>query len=306
MHQKKKDQANTCISHNFYQQKSNIQSDIMSIALIRNCVFFFLVVGIIRSVPFLVKKLHHVVKKNKQHEHDVVLEAANLSLREHADEQEQERKKIVELDNVKLELLELREKYEKWEAANLSLREKVDEFETSFREKNKTEDAREMAEENDAMKTQLELAYYNIYVLEKKKNKDFPEEKQRACDILPLIHLSIADKIDIGRILSYRNFNAMFPMTLPTGQICVFSFNDQPFISNNDVHIRFTRYINSSYPYPSEVRVFVYNITKNTSIIEESDMNQYLSLLFDVIDDADAEKKRLEDRNKILHRLEQS
>ena len=297
MHQKKKDQANTCISHNFYQQKSNIQSDIMSIALIRNCVFFFLVVGIIRSVPFLVKKLHHVVKKNKQHEHDVVLEAANLSLREHADEQEQERKKIVELDNVKLELLELREKYEKWDAANLSLREKVDEFETSFREKNKTEDAREMAEEKEAMKTQLELAYYNIYVLEKKKNKDFPEEKQRACDILPLIHLSIADKIDIGRILSYRNFDLTFPV--PNDSYSNF-FYGPPFTKNNDMYVRFLRRVVYT------IHAHIYNITKNTSVIDVSDMNQYLSLLFDVIDDVDAEKKRLEDRNKILHRLEQS
>ena len=143
----------------------------MTMALIRNCVIFFLVIGIIRSVPFLIKKLH--VKKNK-HKHEVVLDGTSLSLLEHADEKER----------VKLELLELREKCEKGEAANISLREKVDEFETSFREKNKTEDAREMAEENEAMKTQLELAYYNIYVLEKKKNKDFPEEKQRACDIL--------------------------------------------------------------------------------------------------------------------------
>jgi hypothetical protein len=206
-------------------------------------------------------------------------------------------KKLVDLSKViKTEL------YQEIELAKVvsdkDIREDV--CDMSFRDKIKHEYAREICEQNEAMKTELEIMYYNLYVLEKKKNMDFPEEKKRACEILPLINLSIADKIDVGRILFHHHFNSKFPLLAPSGYRSV-NVCKKLYMENKNMYIQFTRYQFSTH----SVVLHTYNITLNTYTEEPPfDILHCLSSIYQ-LPDASLEKERIENRNKILHAMEQ-
>lgn len=172
-----------------------------------------------------------------------------------------------------------------------------------YREKNKQTDAAELFQKKENMKTALEMMYYNMYVNEKKKNLDFPEEKKRVCEILPLINLSIADKIDIGRILLYRNFNAAFPTTVHNNTLNIIT--QEPYTKDDQIYIRFTRsaFVGGSLTYAKTT--CTYNILLNTYVVEKDlAIDEFFSSTYDY-SDLDLEKKRTDARNKIIHALEQ-
>lgn len=216
-----------------------------------------------------------------------------------------EKKIVTLLEAMKTELhqeIELAKGNTRCDTKNMSEKnvpENVD-YVSSFRDEMKEEDAREIYEKKEVMKTELEMTYYHLYVLEKKKNTDFPEEKKGACEILPLINLSIADKIDVGRILFYRNFNEKFPRKLLTGHVFI-NIHNKTYMENKNMYIQFTRY---SIAYQT-ISIQIYNMTRDTYEEEPSfDILHCLSSFYD-LPDASREKIRIENRNNILHAMEQ-
>lgn len=174
----------------------------------------------------------------------------------------------------------------------------------SCREKCKQVDLAELFEKKETIKTALEMLYYHTYVTEKKKNLDFPEEKKKICEILPLINLSIADKIDVGRILVYHKFNTAFPL-IASPNTYVNMINQEPYIKDDNIYITFTRITK---PHPSqmtEMITYSYNMTLGTHVVQENlGIDRFFSSIYDYTT-TDVEKKRIDDRNKILHQLEQ-
>jgi hypothetical protein len=291
--------------------------------IVTNCVLFFIVFNYIRLLFSYVKA--SFVGNNNVSEMDIMREndmkreqnseimvkalcdATMRTLRERCDMLEEMilREKASTQSSNDAAMRTLRERCDMLEEMILDESRQSRYFEASFRYENRMEDDREIMQKKEAMKTSLDMAYYNIYVLEKKKIKDFPEEKQRVCDILPLTNLSIADKIDIGRILSYRNFNALFPAVTNGCQPSTNTFNNQPYIENDNVYIRFCRYDTDGFGAMHSLRTHVYNITTDTHVLEKKQsMELFLSSTY-AVTDVDVENTRLDERNKILYALEQ-
>lgn len=160
---------------------------------------------------------------------------------------------------------------------------------------------KESFQKKEDMKTALDMMHYNMYVNERRKNVDFPEEKQKICDILPVVNLSITDKIDIGRILFYRKFNATFPAN-STG---VNILTQEPYMRHNEIYIRFTR-ITLKDNVVCRINTCVYNILLNTYNVEKDiTIDEFMDTMYKYTD-FDLEKTRRDAVVNKIHALEHS
>jgi hypothetical protein len=114
-------------------------------------------------------------------------------------------------------------------------------------------------EQHSSNKTKLEIAFYHRYVLEKKKNIDFPEEKLKICNILPRTTLTIGEKILLGETVCARYFNNYYASPKYVVNI------EGIYVSDNNIFI-----ICVNAQYNTSPVMQIYNSNTNTVIVSPS------------------------------------